>query len=81
MPRAKRWPGVTQEDPPSKRGGRTATRRSNISNKRVRAHEEEAPVLRDALGLSPRRPDATADTAMQHRILFFMSPHALVGNT
>ena len=29
----------------------------------MRAHDEDDPVLRDALGLSPRRPDATANIA------------------
>ena len=63
MPRAKRGPGVTHEDPLSKRGERTATRRSSVSDEGVRADGEDDPVLRDALGLSPRRPDATANIA------------------
>ena len=63
MPMAKRGPGVTQEGPPSKRGGRTATRRSGISYERMRAHEEDDPALRDALNLCPRRLDATANIA------------------
>ena len=62
MPRVKRGPGVTHEDHPCKKRERAATRWSIISNERVRPHDEDDPVLRDALGLSARRDDAT-DTA------------------
>ena len=64
MPRAKRGPGVTHGHPPSKKGGRTATRRSSISGEGVRAHDKDDPVFRDAPGLPPGRPDATANIAM-----------------
>ena len=64
MPRAKRGPGTTHEDPPSKRGGRTATRGSSVSGEGVRPHDEDDPVLRNALGLPPGRFDATANIAM-----------------
>ena len=62
MPRVKRGPGVTHEDPPAKRGGRAANKLSSISDERVQTHDEDDTVLRDALGLSPRRPDATANS-------------------
>ena len=54
------------EDPLSKRGGRTATRRSSVSGERTRAHSEDEgdPVLLDALGLPPGRSDAAANIAM-----------------
>ena len=63
VPRARRGPGATHEEPPSKRGGRTATRRLSVSGEGVRVHDEDDPVLRDALGLPPGRPDATANIA------------------
>ena len=64
MPRTKRGPGLTQEDPPSKRGGRATARRSSGSGERVPAANEDDPVLRDAFGLPPRLPDSTANIAM-----------------
>ena len=64
MPRTKREQGATQEDPSSKRGGRARTRRSSGSGERVPAPNEDAVVLRDALGLPPRLPDSTANIAM-----------------
>ena len=64
MPRTKRGPGVTQEYPASKRGGRATTRRSSGSGERVPAPNEDDSVLRDALGLPPRLPDFTANIAM-----------------
>ena len=64
MPRTKRGPGATQEDPPSKRGGRATTRRSSGSGERVPAPNEDDPVRRDDLGLPPRLPDSTANIAM-----------------
>ena len=63
MPRAKRGPGATHEEPPSKRGGRTTTRRSSVSGERVRLQDENDPVLRNALGLPPGRPGATVNIA------------------
>ena len=64
IPRTKRGPGATQEDPPSKREGRATTRISSGSGERVSARNEDDPVLRDALGLLPRLPDSTANIAM-----------------
>ena len=64
MPKAKRGPEATHEDPPSKRGRSTATRRSRISAEEVRACDEDDPVLRDALGLPPGRLDAIANITM-----------------
>ena len=63
MPRVKRGPGVTHEDLPAKRGGKAPTSRSSISDERVETHDEDDPVLCDALDLFPRRPDATANIA------------------
>ena len=63
MARAKRGPGATHEERPSKRGGRIATRKSSTSDERVRAHDEDDPVLRDALGLPPGRHGAMMGTA------------------
>ena len=64
MPRMKRGPGATQEDPPFKRGGRATTRRSSVSGERVPAINEDDPGLRDALGLPPRLPDSSANIAV-----------------
>ena len=64
MPRTKRGAGATQEDPPSKRGGRATARRPSGSGERVPAANEDDPVLRDAFGLPPRLPDSTANIAM-----------------
>ena len=63
MPRTKRGPGATQEDPPSKRGGRATTRRTSGSGERAPAANEDDPVLRDALGPPPRLPDSVANIA------------------
>ena len=63
-PRTKRGPGETQGDPPSKRGGRATTSRSSISDEGARVHNDDGPVLRDALGLPSRLPDAAANIAM-----------------
>ena len=64
MPRTKRGPEATQEDPPSKRGGRATTRRSSGSGEMASAACEDDPVLRDALGLPPRLPNPTANIVM-----------------
>ena len=56
--------GLCTKSPRPKRGGRTATRRSNGSGERVRAHDKDELMLLDALGLSPWRLDATASIAM-----------------
>ena len=40
------------------------SRRSSVPGERARAHNEDDPVLRDALGLPPRLPDATVNLAM-----------------
>ena len=64
MPRTKRGPGAVQEEPPSKRGGRAASRRSSASGERVRAPNEDYPVLRDALGLPPSRPNSATNIAV-----------------
>ena len=55
---------MTQEDPPSKRGGRAITRRSSGSGERVPDPNEDDPLLRDALGLLSRIPDSAANIAM-----------------
>ena len=64
MPRTKRGPGATQEDPPSKRGGRATLRRSSGSGESALAPNEDDSVLRDALGLPRRFPNSTAHIAM-----------------
>ena len=64
MPRTKHGPGATREDPPSKRGERTTTRRSSGSGERAPGANEDVPLLRDVLGLPPRLPDSTANIAM-----------------
>ena len=61
MPRTKRGPGATQEDPPFKRG---TTRRSSGSGERAPAANEDNPTLCDALGLPPRLPASTANIAL-----------------
>ena len=63
MPRTKRGPGAMQEDIPSKRGERAATRRPSGSGEITSAVHEEHPVLRNALGLPPRSPNVTANIA------------------
>ena len=66
MPRTKRGPGAVQEETPSKRGRRAATRRSSAFGERIRAPNEDYPVLRDALGLPSSRPNSAntrGDTA------------------
>ena len=64
MPRTKRGPEATQEDPASERRGKATTRRAGDSGERVPAANEDDPVLRDALGLPPRLPGFTANTAV-----------------
>ena len=61
MPTTKRGPAATHEDLASKRGGRATTRRSSGSRERAPATNEDDPVLRDALCLSPSLPDSTAN--------------------
>ena len=64
MARPKRRPGAIQEDLPSKRGGRATPRRPSGSGEIASTAKEEDPVLRDALGLPPRSPNATANVAL-----------------
>ena len=60
MPRTEGGPGTTQEDLPSKRGGRATTKRPSGSGEMA----SDDPVSRDALGLPPRFPNLTANVAM-----------------
>ena len=53
---------------------------SSISNKSVRAHEEEDPVLHGDVSSGVGAPGREAQGILQHRSFFFMSPHPLVGN-